>query len=163
MNPSLHLPSAVFFLYLEPSLGSDVGCRSRLGKTLMAIAIWPLDNGQETVNRKHPDRFCIFSPVFACFRPFLPFCAFSLVFALFGPCVSDRFWPSVFALFRTIRLLPFSGCHSDSLDRLRLSNRSLFMLDVSFSVFREALMSKLGREKRDTDSGHQVFLMQGLH
>ena len=44
-------------------------------------------------------------------------CTFLLVFALSGLAVSDRFWPSVFALFRTIRLLPFSGCHLDSPDR----------------------------------------------
>ena len=62
-------------------------------------------------NKKHPDRFRAFSPVFACFQPF---CTFSLVFALFGLSVSDLFWPTVFALFRTIRLLPFSGCHLDS-------------------------------------------------
>ena len=47
-------------------------------------------------------------------RSFAFYRLFSLVFALFGLSVSDRFWPSVFALFRTIRLLPFSGCHLHS-------------------------------------------------
>ena len=56
------------------------------------------------------DRFRTFSRVFARFP------TFSRVFALFGQYVSDRFWLSVFALFRTIRLLPFSGCHLDSPD-----------------------------------------------
>ena len=32
----------------------------------MATGKWPKKS-----NRKHPNRFCIFSPVFACFRPFL--------------------------------------------------------------------------------------------
>ena len=58
-----------------------------------------------------------FSHFFACFRWFsIVFGAFSLVCALFGLSVSDRFCPSIFALFRTIRLLPFSGCHLDSPD-----------------------------------------------
>ena len=77
----------------------------------MATDIWPLENGQKTINKKHPDRFRTFSHVFARLRPFSHF---SLVSALFGMSVSDHFWPSVFALFRTIRLLPFSGCHLDS-------------------------------------------------
>ena len=57
--------------------------------------------------------------VFALFRLFSlvldHFCTF---FALFGLSISDRLWPSVFALFRTIRLLPLSGCHLDSPDQV---------------------------------------------
>ena len=75
----------------------------------MATAIW-LENGHKTINKKLPDRFRTFSPVFARLR------TFSLVFALSGLSVSDSFWPCVFALFRTIRLLPCSGCHLDSLE-----------------------------------------------
>ena len=30
----------------------------------MTTAIWPMENGQQTSNKKHPDRFRIFSPVF---------------------------------------------------------------------------------------------------
>ena len=48
----------------------------------MATAIWPLKNGPKKINKKHPDRFRTFSPLFACFRLFLHF--FSLVLAFFG-------------------------------------------------------------------------------
>ena len=47
--------------------------RMAIGRTKMAAAIWPLENGQRTNNKKHPDRSSICSPVFACFRPFLHF------------------------------------------------------------------------------------------
>ena len=76
--------------------------------------------------------FPLFSLVFALFR------TFSLVFALFGLSVSDRFWLSVFALFRTIRLLPFSGCHLDSPDiqKVSLESRSRSWCAVCSRVMR---------------------------
>ena len=57
---------------------------------------------------------CLRLLVFAriCLRPL--YCAPLCVTLIFGPSFSDCFWPSVFVLFRSIRLLPFSGCHLDS-------------------------------------------------
>ena len=83
----------------------------RLGKPK-----WPPLYGHWNMARKRSTKstpivlalFRLFSVVFDRFR------TFSLVCTLFGLSVSDRFWPSVFALFRTIRLLPFSGCDLDS-------------------------------------------------
>ena len=49
--------------------------RTELRKTQMATATWPLENGTKTINKKHPDRFRTFSPVFARFRPFSHFVA----------------------------------------------------------------------------------------
>ena len=67
----------------------------------MATAIWSLENGQNTIAKKHPDRFRTF---FACFRLFSnkirPFLHFLLAFALFEPSVSDRFWAVRFRIFR---------------------------------------------------------------
>ena len=78
----------------------------------MATTIWPLENGPQTINKKHPDRFRMFSPVFACFRPFLHFLT---RFRTFWGCLFLTFLGRPFcALFRTTRLLPFSGCHLDS-------------------------------------------------
>ena len=64
--------------------------RALLGKTLnghhhMVAGKWP-----KTINKKHPDCFRTFSPIFARSRPFLHF--LSLVLAPFGVSVSDRFF-----------------------------------------------------------------------
>ena len=53
----------------------------------MATAIWPLENGQKTINKKHPNRF----RTFRLFSLVLDrFCTFSLVFSRFLLGVSQR-------------------------------------------------------------------------
>ena len=42
----------------------------------------------------------------------------------------NRLWPSVFALFRSVRLLPLSGCHLDAPDKRLTSN----LRDLGFTV-----------------------------
>ena len=96
----------------------------------MATAIWLLENGPKTITKRHPDRFLAF---FRLFSHFFDFLFFSLVFALFGLSVSDRFWPSVFVLFRTIRLLPFSGCHLDFPKDRSFSTKTYFLLSSQAS------------------------------
>ena len=58
-------------------------------------------------------------------------------FAL-GDC-GDNFWQSIFAIFRTIHLLPFSGCHFDSPDADRLYH--LLVLVQKFSHFDVSILS----------------------
>ena len=50
----------------------------------MATAVLPLEDGPKPINKKHPDRFRTFSPLFACFRPFSHF------FALFVSDLSKK-------------------------------------------------------------------------
>ena len=69
----------------------------------MATAIWPLENGQKTITKKHPDRFRIFCLLSLLFDRYH---TFSLIFALLRLSVSDRFWSSFFAFFA-----PFACCH----------------------------------------------------
>ena len=69
----------------------------------MASARWPLEHGQKTMNRKHPGRFCTFSPVFARFRSFSHFFArFRALGCLFAT-VCGRPFSHFFA--------PFACCH----------------------------------------------------
>ena len=88
-----------------------------LGKTEMATAIWPLENGPKTINKKHPI-------VFAFFRLFSlvfdRFCTFWLVFTLLG-CLFLTVFGRPFRIFShhspaAIKRLPFIGrCPSTAL------------------------------------------------
>ena len=71
-------------------------------------------NFQKTISKKLPDRFRIFSPAFVCFRPFLHF--FPRLRTLWAICFWLFLAVRFFGLFRTIRLLPFNGCHLASPD-----------------------------------------------
>ena len=78
---------------------------------------------QKKTNKKHPDRFHISSPVFAFF------CTLSDKFISRSHtfwAVPDLLWPSVVAFFRTIRLLPYSGCHMGSL--ISAQHQNTFLL-----------------------------------
>ena len=80
----------------------------------MATAIWPLGKmAKKRTTKSTPIVFAFFRLFFACFSTSLARST------LFGLHVSDHFGPCVFAHFRTIRLLPFSGCQLDSPDSTR--------------------------------------------
>ena len=138
---------------------NSMWCDKLFHLLLFSKALVSLAKNRESLNghrwKMAPKRSTKSTPItFALFRLFSlvfnRFCTFSLLFALSGLSVSDRSWPSVFALFRTIRLLPFSGCHLDSPEKKRshyVIDRSCWYLSVPTRSW-DIIIPRLARLQR---------------